>query len=124
MELKELINEILQKGLVNIEDVQLLKSEIYADGIVDSDEINMLVSLRNEVTSTCPEFEMFFFEAAQKYLLADEVIDEDEVLWIREVIYADGVIDDNEKAFLKELKEKAKSVTGSFDQLLEDCGIK
>jgi len=123
MNLTEMKASILADGVIDADEVVSLREAIYADGIVDAEEINFLVALRNEAKEVCAEFEAFFFEAAEKNLLADGVIDEDETVWLREVIFADGKVDDNEKAFLRRLKDGAKSYVPSFEQLLADCNL-
>lgn len=59
----------------------------------------------------------------KKSILADGIIDEQEVKQLREVLYADGVIDKEEAEFLFELND---AVTGnenheSWDQLFIDA---
>lgn len=123
MLLTDLKKQILEDGVIDSDEVVTLRNTIYEDGIVDADELKMLVELRNEAKSVCPEFEDFFFEAAEKNLLADGVIDDDEVSWLREVIFADGVVDDREKQFLLALKAKARSLASGFESLMKDCGV-
>ena len=123
MNLIEMKASILADGVIDADEVLSLRKAIYADGIVDAEEIDFLVALRNEAKEVCTEFEVFFFEAAEKNLLADGVIDENEVVWLRKVIFADGEVDDNEKAFLRRLKDGAKSFVPSFEQLLADCSV-
>lgn len=113
--------DILADGVIDANEVDVLRKEIYADGVVDAAEMALLVALRNEADSTCEEFEEFFFEAAEKNLLADQVIDADEVKWLREVIFADGIVDDREKAFLRTLRDKAKSLDDGFATLFAEC---
>lgn len=123
MSLTDLKKQILEDGVVDSLEVETLRAAIYEDGIVDADELKLLVELRNEAKSVCAEFEHFFFEAAEKNLLADGIIDDDEVIWLREVIFADGGVDDREKQFLLSLKNKAQSLAPGFESLMKDCGI-
>jgi len=123
MLLVDLKKQILEDGVIDSQEVETLRKVIYEDGVVDSDELKLLVELRNEAKSVCVEFEVFFFEAAEKNLLADGIIDDDEVEWLREVIFADGVVDEMEKQFLLSLKSKARSLAPGFQPLMKDCGI-
>jgi uncharacterized tellurite resistance protein B-like protein len=50
-------------------------------------------------------------------ILADGVIEDDEVDAIRRVLYADGVIDQEEVEFLIALRNEAMSVTPAFEKL-------
>lgn len=121
MQHDQLKADILADGVIDADEVEVLRKEIYADGVVDAAELALLVALRNEAESTCDEFDEFFFEAAEKNLLADQVIDADEVVWLRQVIFADGVVDEREKRFLRTLRDKAQSLDDSFGPLFAEC---
>jgi hypothetical protein len=50
-------------------------------------------------------------------ILADGRIDDDEVTRLRDELYADGKIDQDEVEFLIALRNEARSVSASFEQL-------
>ena len=112
---------LLADGSVDASETALLRDEIMADAIVDDEEVEFLVTLRNAAKSTSDEFNAFFFEALKRNILADGVVDAGEVARLRKIIFADGIIDANEKAFMKDLKASAKSVAPEFEALLAEC---
>ncbi len=118
---KLLKNLLLADGVIDADETKLLKVELMADGIIDEDEVDFLVELRNEAKEAHPDFTKFFFEALSSNILEDGIIDSVESSKLREILFADGVIDKDEKAFMVELKGKAKSVCPEFDTLLAEC---
>ena len=112
---------LLADGTIDAAETKLIKAEIMADGVVDAKEIEFLVDLRNSAKENSPEFEKFFFSALTSNILADGVIDKKEAKQLRTIIFADGKIDKGEKAFLKALKAKAKSVCPEFETLYKEC---
>lgn len=119
---KKLLKDVLlADGVIDAAETKLIKKEILADGIVDAKEIDFLVDLRNSAKENSPEFEKFFFEALSSNILADGVVDKKETKKLRVIIFADGKVDKQEKAFLKALKNKAKSVCPEFDALYKEC---
>lgn len=97
------------------------KLAIFADNIVDQEEVDFLVDLRNSARSRSPEFEEFFFYALKENILADGVVDTEEAKKLREIIFADGVVNDAEQKFLQELKRDAKKTSPEFDTLFDEC---
>lgn len=118
---KVLSDVLLADGVIDADEVKYLKDEILDDGVVDNEEVDFLVSLRNNAKELSPEFEGFFFSALESNILEDGVIDADEAVKLRAILFADGVIDDNEKAFLNSLKSKAKGTCPEFDALFGEC---
>lgn len=108
---KKLLKDVLlADGTIDAAETKIIKAEIMADGVVDAKEVDFLVDLRNSAKGNSPEFEKFFFAALTSNILADGVVDKKETKKIRAILFADGKIDREEKAFLKALKAKAKSV--------------
>lgn len=119
---KKLLKDVLlADGTVDAAETKIIKAEIMADGVVDAKEVDFLVDLRNSAKGNSPEFEKFFFAALTSNILADGVVDKKETKKIRAILFADGKIDREEKAFLKALKAKAKSVCPEFDALYKEC---
>ncbi|MBF0227255.1 MAG: hypothetical protein HQK76_17555 [Desulfobacterales bacterium] len=116
--LKEII---LENKVVFEHEVEMIKNIIYGEGSgggssVDREEADFLFEL-NKGTSeeeNCPEWKDLFIEAITKYVLEDKSspneIDEKEAEWIISKIEKDGKYDKNEKALLKNLKNKAKKI--------------
>ena len=120
-DLKKLKADILADGKIEEQEVETIRSELYADGKIDKDEVEFLLALRTEAQSTCPSFEQLFFEAIGQHVLADGVIDAEEVVWLRKMLFADGKIDEGEKKFLTKLKSQAKRVGPEFQKLYDEC---
>jgi len=119
---KKLLRDVLlADGVIDAEETALIEKEIMADAVVDAEEVDFLVDLRNSAKKTSAEYETFFFAALQKNILADGVIDKDEAVKLREILFADGVIDEGEKTFLKTLKAGAKQTCAEFDALFHEC---
>lgn len=116
-----LTDVLLADGAIDPTETVLVKKALLADGNIDEEEVAFLVTLRKAAKRVCPEFNSFFFEALKANMLADGAIDIKEANLLRDIIFADGKVDDDEKAFLKELKAQAKSVSTEFDQLLAEC---
>nr|VFK23042.1 MAG: hypothetical protein BECKMB1821G_GA0114241_100384 [Candidatus Kentron sp. MB] len=120
-DLNKLKADILADGIIDEEEVKTLRDAIYEDGTVDREEIDLLVGLRNEAKETCKAFSELFFTAMREHVLADGAIDEDEVRLLDAAIYADGVVDDDERQLLRDLKAGAKSTCSAFDALCDKC---
>ena len=112
--------KILEDGIIDADEVALLRKEIYADGVVDREEADFLFAL-NDATSgkaNHPSWKEFFVEAITSHLLQDEKspgsVDDAEADWLIARIEKDGVYDDNEKALLRNLKAKATSVAAKL----------
>jgi hypothetical protein len=120
---------IMADGVIEDDEIKVLKKELLADGKIDKDEITFLVDLRNTAQKKAkakkaevnPKFEKFFADAVKNYLLADGKIDDSETDWLRGVIFADKKVDAGEKKLLTDLKKTAKSVSPRFDKLYEEC---
>jgi uncharacterized tellurite resistance protein B-like protein len=111
---------ILQDGVVDENEVKVLKKELYADGVIDKKEVDFLIELRNKSKQPSPAFTRFFFKAIEDNVLKDGKIDGAEAKWLKKMLYADGKIDDDEKKFLKDLKKKAKSTGPAFNALYDE----
>lgn len=113
-----LVKLVLADGDIDVAETTLLRQEIMADGVVDSEELELLIEIRNGAKSSCPEFSALFFDALKSNILADGKIDRDEVDLLRRVILADGIVDQDERQFLNELKAAATETCAEFEGLL------
>jgi uncharacterized membrane protein YebE (DUF533 family) len=120
-DLQKLQTTILADGVIDEQEVALVRQELYADGKIDRAEVEFLIGLRNGARSVCPAFEDLFFEAVKQHVLTDGVIDAEEAGWLRHMLYADGKIDEREKKFVAELRQQAKQVCPEFQQLCAEC---
>ena len=127
---KVALSAFLADGVIDDNEVKILKKELWADGKIDKDEVAFLIDLRNLAQKKAkkeglkPAFERLFFKAVEENVLADGSIDDAEARWLREMLFADRKIDANEKKFLARLKKTAKSTSPAFDKLYEECMAK
>ena len=118
---------ILADGVIDDNEVKLLRKELYADKQIDTEEREFLIALRNAAMKKADggalnaAFEKFFFTAIQDNVLEDGNIDAAEAQWLEKLIFADKKVDDNEKKFLARLKKGAKRTSPEFDALYEKC---
>ena len=117
-------SELLADGIIDASEVQELKDILYADGLIDSEEAEFLFEINDAVSGkeNDPSWNSFFIDAITSYLLEDEnspgVIDAEEVEWLFNRINGDGQIDEIEKNLLINLKNKAKTFPEKLQALL------
>lgn len=113
---------ILEDGVIDADEVQMLRAVVYGAGSgsgagVDRQEADFLFALNDAVSGhkNHPSWRTFFVEAIVKHLLEDEdspgVVDSDEAAWLIRKVEGDGSIDDTEISLLRSLKAKATSVS-------------
>lgn len=124
MNLNELKTMLLEDGVIDTNEVELLQKELYSDGIIDSDEANFLFEINDAVSGmdNSIEWEHFFIKAISDYLLNDisspNVIDNEETTWLLEKIGQDGKIDHTEKELLLTLRARVNSFPQELEKLL------
>lgn len=124
MNLDELKITLLEDGVIDSQEVELLQKELYSDGIIDTEEANFLFEINDAVSgkNNSVEWEQFFIKAISDYLLNDisspNIIDEEETAWLVEKIGQDGKVDRIEKELLQSLKERAISFPQELEKLL------
>jgi hypothetical protein len=122
--LEQLKNELLADGIIDSEEVKIIKAVIYEDGKIDKDEADFLFELNDAVSGkeNAPEWKDLFVDAITAFVLEDEVspneIDEDEAEYLYNQIKGDGQVDDIERALLENIKAKAKSFPAKLASLL------
>lgn len=112
---------LLADGKIDDAEAKILQKELYADGVIDREEVDFLIELRNKARKVSPAFTKLFFKAVKDNVLKDGVIDAAEAKWLRAMLFADGKIDVDEKKFMRELKKGAKKTSPAFDKLYDDC---
>lgn len=121
------MSALLADGVIDEQEVKVIKKELLADGKIDRKELEFLIELRAQAQKKAKgaalngAFENFFFKVLHDNILADGSISAKEANWLRNVLFADGTIDDGEKKFLKRLKGAAKKSAPQFDTLYEEC---
>jgi uncharacterized membrane protein YebE (DUF533 family) len=125
MDLELLKSEILKDGVIDAAEVKQLQAAVFEDGIIDAHEVALLMELNNEVSGKAnhPSWEQFFIKAVAAYMLEDVnspgEIDEDEAEWLHEQLSADGKIDNVERNLLLHLKERSSNFPDILQSLLD-----
>lgn len=118
--LEDLKKQLLEDGVIDADEVTLLRQELYADGVIDREEADFLFDLNDATSgqSNHPSWQALFVEALTDHLLKDEEspgeIDQAEAEWLIARIEGDGTIDDNETALLQNIKAKATTVADTL----------
>jgi uncharacterized tellurite resistance protein B-like protein len=111
----------LADGRIDTKETHIIKKEIWADGKLDKSELEFLLDLKKHASSVVGEYNSMLFAALKAAMLADGDISDTEAGWLRKFLYADGKIDDEEKKFLSDLKQNAKSTGPAFEQLYKEA---
>lgn len=77
-------------GEVNDKEAAYLIGKIKGNGLVDANELALLVNLTAKAGATPPKFQRFVMACLKDAIVADGVIDADEVKMIRTVVYGGG----------------------------------
>lgn len=103
---------------VNVDE---LRKEIMADGVVTKEEVELLWEKKDsqEGNTSC-EFDSFFAEAVMAWLLADGIIDEEEARYIISKINEDDDIDNAEAELLESIAEWGEEEGHEIPQILID----
>ena len=110
------IAEIASTSRIDADDVLMLRREMFADGVVLSDEAEALFALNAACTDQCPEWPVFFTEAITDYIVHQEkpsgYISVENADWLINAISRDGRIDSmTELELLVRVLEAAKFST-------------
>jgi hypothetical protein len=125
--LRSLKSKILvegEDGRIDEQDLALVRSNLPADGSILEEDMRVLIELRSEARSVCPEFDAWFFPVFKAWLLADGKISLSEQFQLLRMLYGGGGIDPAEKAFLQELRKelgKLSAVTPEFEALYQQA---
>lgn len=101
---------------VNVEE---LREEIMADGVVTKEEVEMLWEKKDsQEGDTTSEFDAFFAEAVMAWLLADGEISDEEAQYLIDKINEDDDIDDAEDELLESIAEWGSEEGHNFPVIL------
>ena len=122
--LEQLKKDLLADGIIDAEEVKTIKEVIYEDGKIDKDEADFLFELNDAVSGkeNAPEWKSLFIDAITSFMLEDEVspneIDDEEANYLYNQIKGDGQVDETERALLENLKVKSKNFPEILASLL------
>jgi hypothetical protein len=120
LKLRQLEQTILANGRVDGDELEVLRTELYAGGKIDRPKADFLVELHKRVQHMTPAFEHFFFQAIKDHILANGRVSAEETAWLRRMLFADGKIKDEERKFLHELKGESKETSPEFEALFKE----
>jgi uncharacterized tellurite resistance protein B-like protein len=120
-ELRVIGNSIMANGKIEGHEVELLRSHLSADGVIDRQEAEFLVDMFRRTNQIAPAFEKFFYQTIKKHLVADGRVGAEEALWLRRVIFSDGVVKEREKKLLRELRGESKEFSDEAQALFDEC---
>lgn len=104
--------------MCNESNVDELRKEVMADGVVTKEEVEMLWEKKDsQEGNTSSEFDAFFAEAVMAWLLADGVISVEEAQYIIDKI---NDIDDAESELLESIAEWGSEEGHEVPQILID----
>lgn len=122
--LNELKKELLADGIIDAAEVKTIKEAIYEDGKIDKEEAEFLFDINDAVSEkeNAPEWKELFINAITSFMLEDETspneIDDDEAKYLYEKIKGDGQVDELERALLENLKAKSNNFPEILASLL------
>ncbi|MDP2341962.1 MAG: hypothetical protein Q8O67_13475 [Deltaproteobacteria bacterium] len=87
---KHLLADEKTPGVLDADELTWLVSKIQGDGAIDGSELALVVEISRVAKSTPPAFQDFTLRTLKQSVLADGVLDADEVEMIRTVIYGEG----------------------------------
>lgn len=128
IDLNALKENILADGIIDLDEVKELEVVLFDDGIIDLDEIKLLVDLADETdpAKNDPAFGVLFNRCVESRYLQDEespgAIDGSEAAEIKELFYGDGNLNSYERAALAMIKEKATEIAPELQNVLDLIG--
>ncbi|WP_372364705.1 hypothetical protein [Candidatus Uabimicrobium sp. HlEnr_7] len=118
---KELATKlILVDREIDARETRLIKEMILEDSVIDEEELEFLIHLRNTAKTKHQKFEQFFFKSLRKFMLKDGNITSKKAQKIHEIITVDEKIGRRERKFVRELRVDAKKCSKKYDELFVD----
>ena len=112
--LTALASTVLEDGVIDAGEIESLRINIYNDGEVDTEELDILFDLNDNCESYDDAWPEFVAQAVYDYAAADGEVDETEAAYIRSKIEADGEVDAVEIAILNKLLTSGATLPPSF----------
>lgn len=107
---------LLADGAIDRREVEVLRKEMFADGVVDDIELDFLFELRRDARSVVPEFHFLMIDAIKSCCLSGDAIKPGSASLLRRWLLA-GKVGYVEKRYLDELRSAAKTAPPDFEQL-------
>lgn len=116
--LQSLSTDVKADGVVDSDEVEALHNEIYDDGSVDAQEVAVLFDIADNCTYES-DFTDLVSKAVKDYAYADGEIDASEATTLRQLIEADGEYSALEKRILSEILASGASMPTDFQTWAE-----
>ncbi len=87
---QHVLDDEVSPGEVDDDETDYLVSKIQADGQVDDTELALLVNIVATAKGTTDKFQQFLLDSLKPVILADGIIDADEVEMLKKVVYGTG----------------------------------
>jgi hypothetical protein len=118
------IDLIAADGKVDRAEIKVLKKALYADNLIDINEIQFLSELRAAVAQRASKkstaaFDKFFIKALKDHILSDGIVTAEEVVLIQKHMMGDKKLSKEVKKLAKNLKKQATTAAPELDALLE-----
>lgn len=122
--MKTLLAAIVAQAFITTPQVKELNKLLFADGVIDREEMDGLFSVNDAITSSSknsPAWGPFFAKAGAAHVLADDktpgVLDEAEAGYLVGKIYGDNTVDQYERGLVGLVLVEATEVHPSFNDL-------
>lgn len=117
----EFVSNTLADKKIDDAEVHQIREHIYQDGLLDLEDVKLLVELYCGATQYCQAFEDLFFSVLEQVMLADGEIQPSEQFYLLKMIYSDRKIRDCEKHFLERLRRTAQQTSPEFEALCDEA---
>jgi|LGOV01.1.fsa_nt_gb hypothetical protein len=115
--MKELVKSIIEDGIVEVHEVAELRTEIFADGVVELPELQAVYEVAECEDKSNGALQELMIEVSIAYFLGegDVEIDEAETEVFKSLVYEDGIVSELERKTAYALHEEANAICVSFE---------
>ena len=116
---RQFIEKMLEDRKIDESEVAEIEQFIAQDGLLDMEDVKLLVQLYCEADSFPESFEQLFFDVLRAVMTEDQKISASERFYLLKVIYSDRQVRPVEREFLLQLQRDGIDPCPEFDKLLE-----
>jgi hypothetical protein len=116
---RRFIEKMLADRIIDEQEVAEITDFITQDGILDMEDVKLLVELYCAADSYPESFEQLFFDVLRSVMMEDGKISAPERFYLLKMLYAGREIRPVELKFLEQLKKDGAEPCPEFDKLLE-----
>ena len=104
----------LADGRIDERETNILRRELFGDGILHREELLFLIDLWNEAVEAAPAFHDLVLKAVRAVIMRDGVIDQVETAWLKQLFAKH--FGDRERQFLDDLRIHAQRKCPEFEE--------